>query len=101
MLDVLDKELEKRGHRFVRYADDCNIYVRNRRAGERVMAGIEKAGGVRFVKPSLPSGWVFSFSVPQKWTVPLTVGHMLQHYITTLRAGHVRSMTEPTLIAQG
>src|SRR5437763_6616399 len=41
MLDVLDKELEKRGHRFLRYADDCNIYVRSRRAGERVMAGIE------------------------------------------------------------
>src|SRR5258705_480394 len=42
MLDVLDKELEKRSHRFVRYADDCNIYVRSRRAGERVMAGIEQ-----------------------------------------------------------
>jgi len=41
MLDVLDKELEKRGHRFVRYADDCNIYVRSRKAGERVLAGIE------------------------------------------------------------
>jgi RNA-directed DNA polymerase len=41
MLDELDKELEKRGHRFVRYADDCNIYVRSQRAGERVMAGIE------------------------------------------------------------
>ncbi len=42
MLDVLDKELEKRGHRFVRYADDCNIYVCSQRAGERVMAGIEQ-----------------------------------------------------------
>jgi RNA-directed DNA polymerase len=42
MLDVLDKELEKRGHRFVRYADDCNIYVRSARAGERVMASIEQ-----------------------------------------------------------
>jgi len=42
MLDVLDKELEKRGHRFVRYADDCNIYVRSERAGERVMASIEQ-----------------------------------------------------------
>jgi len=41
MLDVLDKELEKRGHRFVRYADDCNIYVRSQKAGERVMASIE------------------------------------------------------------
>jgi RNA-directed DNA polymerase len=42
MLDVLDKELEKRGHCFVRYADDCNIYVRSQRAGERVMASIEQ-----------------------------------------------------------
>ena len=42
MLDVLDKELEKRGHRFVRYADDCNIYVRSQQAGERVLAGIER-----------------------------------------------------------
>jgi RNA-directed DNA polymerase len=42
MLDVLDKELEKRGHRFVRYADDCNIHVRSQRAGERVMTGIER-----------------------------------------------------------
>jgi RNA-directed DNA polymerase len=40
MLDVLDKELEKRGHRFVRYADDCNIHVRSRRSGERVMASV-------------------------------------------------------------
>lgn len=42
MLDVLDKELEKRGHCFVRYADDCNIYVSSRRAGERVMASVER-----------------------------------------------------------
>src|SRR5437660_4432610 len=35
VLDGLDKELERRGHRFVRYADDCNIYVHSRRAGER------------------------------------------------------------------
>ena len=38
----LDRELERRGHRFCRYADDCNIYVRSRRAGERVMAGVCK-----------------------------------------------------------
>ena len=37
VLDELDKELERRGHRFVRYADDCNIYVKSRRAAERVM----------------------------------------------------------------
>jgi hypothetical protein len=37
LLDEVDKELERRGHAFVRYADDCNVYVRSRRAGERVM----------------------------------------------------------------
>lgn len=40
MLDDLDSELEKRGHRFVRYADDVRIFVRTRRAAERVMAGV-------------------------------------------------------------
>lgn len=42
LLDRLDKELERRGHRFARYADDCNIYVRSKRAGERVMAGVKR-----------------------------------------------------------
>ena len=41
MLDELDKELEKRGHRFVRYADDCNIYVKSKRAGQRVYESIK------------------------------------------------------------
>jgi RNA-directed DNA polymerase len=40
ILDKLDKELEKRGHRFVRYADDVSIYVKSKRAGERVMESI-------------------------------------------------------------
>ena len=42
VLDELDQELEQRGHRFVRYADDCNIYVRSQRAGERVMKGVSQ-----------------------------------------------------------
>lgn len=42
LLDELDKELERRGHRFARYADDCNIYVRSRRSGERVLASVER-----------------------------------------------------------
>ena len=41
-LDELDRELERRGHRFVRYADDCNIYVRSERAGHRVMESITR-----------------------------------------------------------
>lgn len=40
LLDDVDKELEQRGHRFVRYADDCNVYVRSKRAGERVMEAL-------------------------------------------------------------
>jgi len=42
LLDELDKELERRGHRFARYADDCNVYVRSRRAGERVQTSLER-----------------------------------------------------------
>jgi len=42
LLDELDKELERRGHRFCRYADDANVYVKSRRAGERLMASLEK-----------------------------------------------------------
>jgi group II intron reverse transcriptase/maturase len=40
LLDVVDQELERRGHAFVRYADDCNVYVESRRAAERVMEGL-------------------------------------------------------------
>ena len=42
LLDQLDKEMEKRGHRFVRYADDCNVYVKSRRAGNRVLGSISR-----------------------------------------------------------
>jgi RNA-directed DNA polymerase len=42
MLDDLDKELSSRGHRFVRYADDCNIYVKTKRAGERVLESVTR-----------------------------------------------------------
>jgi RNA-directed DNA polymerase len=42
MLDELDKELEKRGHKFCRYADDCNIYGKSKRAGERVMQSVSE-----------------------------------------------------------
>jgi RNA-directed DNA polymerase len=42
VLDELDRELERRGHRFVRYADDCNLYVRSERAGQRVMESVTR-----------------------------------------------------------
>ena len=40
LLDEVDRELERRGHKFVRYADDCNVYVRSQRAGERVLQSL-------------------------------------------------------------
>ena len=42
LLDEVDQELEQRGHRFVRYGDDCNVYVRSQKAGERVLKGMRK-----------------------------------------------------------
>lgn len=44
-LDEVDRELERRGHRFVRYADDCNVYVRSQRAGERVLEALRGCYG--------------------------------------------------------
>jgi RNA-directed DNA polymerase len=77
VLDELDKELEKRGHRFVRYADDCNIYVKTKRAGERVKASvtqfIEKRLKLKVnqAKSAVDRPWKrkflgFSFSVSQE-----------------------------------
>jgi RNA-directed DNA polymerase len=45
LLDEVDKALERRGHCFVRYADDANVYVRSRQAGERVMALLRRLYG--------------------------------------------------------
>ena len=42
VLDELDRELDRRGHRFVRYADDAKVYVRSKRAGQRVMTSLTK-----------------------------------------------------------
>jgi group II intron reverse transcriptase/maturase len=45
LLDEVDRALENRGHRFVRYADDCNVYVRSRKSGERVLEGLRRLYG--------------------------------------------------------
>lgn len=50
LLDEVDRALERRGHRFVRYADDCNVYVRSRRTGERVMALLRRLYGTLRLK---------------------------------------------------
>lgn len=67
LLDDLDQELERRGHAFCRYADDCNIYVRTRRAGERVMASVTRFLAerlrltVNLAKSAVDRPWARSF----------------------------------------
>lgn len=50
LLDEVDRALERRGHRFARYADDCNVYVRSQKAGERVMALLKRLYGKLHLK---------------------------------------------------
>lgn len=66
LLDEVDKELERRGHAFVRYADDCNVYVRSQRAGQRVLRGLERCYAklrlrVNHSKSAVARAWERSF----------------------------------------
>jgi len=75
LLDEVDKELERRGHCFVRYADDANVYVRSRRAGERVMALLERLYGelrltVNVAKSAVASVFQRKFLDYSFWVAP-------------------------------
>jgi RNA-directed DNA polymerase len=75
LLDEVDKELEKRGHAFVRYADDCNVYVRSRRAGERVLKLLRRLyAGLRLrvneTKSAIDWAWKRKLLGYSFWTGP-------------------------------
>ena len=75
LLDDVDKALERRGHRFVRYADDCNVYVQSKRAAERVMEGLVGlyAGlklRVTVAKSAVARAWERSFLSYSFWVAP-------------------------------
>jgi group II intron reverse transcriptase/maturase len=84
LLDEVDKELERRGHAFVRYADDCNVYVRSERAGRRVMETLRGLYAklrlrVNEEKSAVARGWSrtflgYSFWVAKGRVVKLRVG---------------------------
>ena len=90
MLDDLDRELERRGHRFVRYADDCNIYVRSERAGRRVLESVGRfitrklklkinAGKSAVARPHERKFLGFSFTSgkpPKRRVAPQAVGRL-------------------------
>jgi len=106
LLDGLDRELEQRGHRFVRYADDCNIYVRSRRAGERVLDSLERFLRCRLRlrvnrdKSAVDHPWRRSFlgySVtthyePRLKVSPQSVKRLKQKLKPLLRAGRGRQL---------
>lgn len=72
LLDELDKELERRGHRYVRYADDCNVYVQSEAAGKRVMTSLERFLRERLrlrinrEKSAVARPWKRKFLVPEQ-----------------------------------
>ena len=75
LLDEVDRELERRGHKFVRYADDCNVYVKSQRAGHRVMAGLKRCYGrlrlrINEAKSAVASVWRRKFLGYCFWTAP-------------------------------
>src|SRR3982075_2961365 len=108
MLDVLDKELEKRCHHFVRYADDCNIYVGSQRAGERVMAGIERFLAKRLrlkvnkaksavAKPNVRKFLGFSFtygSEPRRRIAPQAIARLKERVRELTRRTCGRSLAQ-------
>lgn len=75
LLDGVDRQLERRGHRFVRYADDCNVYVRSKRAADRVMAGLTRLYAklklrVNPAKSAVAPAWDRSFLGYRFWVAP-------------------------------
>ncbi len=75
LLDEVDRELERRGHCFVRYADDCNVYVRSRRAGEQVMALLRRLYGrlrlkINETKSAVASAFGRKFLGYSFWVAP-------------------------------
>jgi group II intron reverse transcriptase/maturase len=102
LLDEVDQELERRGHTFVRYADDCNVYVRSRRAGERVMRLLrglyeklrlrinESKSAVAFIKGRKLLGYTFWFKPDGK------VGRAVAEKALRTMKERVRWMTRRT-----
>jgi len=107
LLDDLDQELERRGHRFVRYADDCNVYVKSRAAGERVLASLQRFLSKRLrlrinrAKSAVSRPWerkFLGYSVtvhrrPKLRVAPQSVKRLKSKLRPLLRAGRGRSLS--------
>jgi RNA-directed DNA polymerase len=85
LLDEVDKELERRGHAFVRYADDSNVYVRSRRAGERVMTTLRRLFArlrlrINESKSAVARAWDRKFLGYSFWVAP---GRVVQRRVAS------------------
>jgi RNA-directed DNA polymerase len=85
LLDEVDKELERRGHAFARYADDCNVYVRSKRAGERVLSLLRRLyAGLRLhineEKSAVASATTRQFLGFSLWVAP---GRQVKHRVSS------------------
>jgi RNA-directed DNA polymerase len=108
LLDELDKELERRGHKFCRYADDCNIYVQSSAAGERVLASVSKFLAERLrlqvnaEKSAVARPWKRKFlgysltsqKQPRLKVAPESIRRLKARVRTILREGKGRSLLQ-------
>jgi len=106
LLTDLDRELERRGHKFCRYADDCNIYVRSRRAGERLLASLTRFLAERLklkvneAKSAVAPPWRRKFlgysltwhKAPRRRIAPESRDRLVQRVRTVLRGARGRSL---------
>lgn len=106
LLDELDKELERRGHKFCRYADDCNIYVRSKAAGERVLKSVTEFLSKRLrlqvnaAKSAVARPWERKFlgysmtwhKQPRLKVAPESVKRLKEKIRTIFREGRGRSL---------
>lgn len=93
LLDEVDKELERRGHAFARYADDCNVYVRSRRAGERVMRLLRRLFGklrlqINEDKSAVASVFNRQFLGFSLWVAP---GKIVMHRVSRKALGAMKT----------
>ena len=107
LLTGLDRELERRGHAFCRYADDCNIYVRSRQAGERVMASITRFLSdtlkltVNAAKSAVARPWMRKFlgygltwhKAPRLRIAPASIKRLEDHIRVVLKGSRGRSLS--------
>lgn len=102
LLDEVDKELERRGHAFARYADDCNVYVRSKRAGNRVMQLLRRLyAGLRLHinedKSAVASVFTRQFLGFSLWVAPgKVVKHRLSRKALKAMKARVRLITKRT-----